>query len=128
MKRLTEEEIAKAYEGKHYISEKIRKIAMGGGNTTAVVYSRRITKSQGALIGITDEIFNKWWDDEIWFSVFIDLDETSNTIEHCGIRKDKEVHKEDGGFRFVKADVEEQDLEIFQNVMEYITKTEEQTL
>lgn len=60
MENLKEQEIARPYEGKHYISEKIRKIAMGSGNTRAIIINRRITKSQGALIGITDEIFNKW--------------------------------------------------------------------
>lgn len=121
MESLKESEIAKSYKGKAFIPEKLRKIAIGSGNSRAVVFSRRITKSQGALIGITDEIFNKWWDDGIWFGVFIDLDEASNTIEHCGIQKDKEVPTEDGGFHFVKVDVTEQDLEIFQNVMDFVT-------
>lgn len=122
MKNLTELEIAKAYEGKPFIPEKVWKIAIGSGNTSAVVFSRRITKSQGALIGITDEIFNKWWDDGIYFGVFIDLYEASNTIAHCGIQKDKEV-QEDGDSHFVNVDVTEQELEIFQNVMNFITET-----
>lgn len=125
MKTLSESEITKLYEGKHYDPKKLRKIAIGSGNTRAVVFSRRITKSQGALIGITDEIFNKWWDDDIWFSVYIDFDEASETIERCGIQKDKEVRKEDGSFRFVEVDVTDQDLEIFQNVMNFITDNKE---
>lgn len=125
MESLKESEIAKSYKGKAFIPEKLRKIAIGSGNTRAVVFSRRITKSQGTLIGITDEIFNKWWDDNIYYSVFIDIDESSNTIKHCGIRKDNEVLKEDGGFHFVKVDVTEEELEIFQNVMEYITTNKE---
>lgn len=125
MDKLNEAEIAKAYEGKRFIATKLWKIAIGSGNTRAVVFSRRITKGQGMLIGITDEIINKWWDDDIYYSVFIDIDESSNTIKHCGIRKDNEVRKEDGGFHFVKVDVTEQELVIFQNVMDYITTNKE---
>ena len=125
MKTLNESEIAKSYEGKQYIAEKLRKVAIGSGNTRAVITNRRITKSQGALIGITDEIFNKWWDDDIWFSVYIDFDEASETIERCSIQKDKEVRKDNGSFHFVKVNVIEQDLEIFQNVLNFITETKE---
>jgi hypothetical protein len=125
MKTLNESEIAKAYEGMHYDTKKLWKIAIGSGNTRAVVFSRRIIKSQGALIGITDEIFNKWWDDDIWFSVYIDFDEASETIERCSIQKDKEVRKDNGSFHFVKVNVTEQDLEIFQNVLNFITETKE---
>jgi hypothetical protein len=122
MENLKEQEIARSYEGKHYISEKLRKIAVGSGNTRAIITNRRITKSQGALIGITDEIFNKWWDDGICFGVFIDLDEASESIVRCGIFKDREEHKEDGSIRFVITGATEQELEIFQNVMEFVTK------
>lgn len=125
MKTLNESEIAKSYEGKQYIAEKLRKVAIGSGNTRAVITNRRITKSQGALIGITDEIFNKWWDDDIWFSVYIDFDEASETIERCSIQKDKAVRKDNGSFHFVKVNVTEQDLEIFQNVLNFITETKE---
>lgn len=117
MGSLKESEIAKVYEGKSFIPEKLRKIAIGSGNSRAVVFSRRITKSQGALIGITDEIFNKWWDDDIIFSVYIDLIEPANIIEDCGIHMIK-----DGSPDFIEIDPTEQELEIFKNVMEYITK------
>jgi hypothetical protein len=125
MESLKESEIAKFYKGKAFIPEKLRKIAIGSGNSRAVVFSRRITKSQGALIGITDDIFNKWWDDGIWFGVFIDLDEASESIVRCGIFKDREEHKEDGSICFVITGATEQELEIFQNVMNFITNNNE---
>lgn len=121
MENLKESEIAKSYKGKAFIPEKLRKIAMGSGNTSALVYSRRITKSQGALIGITDEIFNKWWDDGKYFTVHIDLIEPDNVIDKCSIQMRKEGYREDGSLYFTDIDPTQQDLEIFQNVMEYIT-------
>lgn len=120
MESLKELEIAKSYEGKAFIPEKLRKIAIGSGNTRAVVFSRRITKSQGALIGITDEIFNKWWDDDIYLSFYIDFIEPDNIIEDCGIHMIK-----DGSPDFIKLNPTGQELEIFQKVMEYITDTGE---
>ena len=120
MENLKELEIAKSYEGKTFIPQKLWKIAIGSGNTRAVVFSRRISKPQGALIGITDEIFNKWWDDGIAFSVYIDLIEPANIIEACGI---KMIKDSDPGF--IEIDPTEQELEIFKKVMEYITNTEE---
>ena len=121
MKNFNELDIAKAYQGKPYIATKLRKIAIGSGNTRAVVYNYRITKSQGALIGITDEIFYKWCDDGIYFGVFIDLDEASGTISHCCINKTKGTHGEDGKFHHIPLSPTQQDLEIFQNVMNFIT-------
>lgn len=121
MENLKAFEIAKSYKGKAFIPEKLRKIAMGSGNTMALVYSRRITKSQGALIGITDEIFNKWWDDGKYFTVYIDLIEPDNVIDECSIQMRKEGYREDGSLYFTDIDPTQQDLEIFQNVMEYIT-------
>ena len=110
-----------AYNGQPFIPEKLRKIAMGSGNTRAIVYSRRITRSQGALIGITDEIFNQWWDDGIHFAVDIDLIEPDNIIEACNMRLFKVAYKEDGSFDYINIEPTQQELEIFQNVMEYIT-------
>jgi hypothetical protein len=120
MKTLNESEITKAYKGKPFIPEKLRKIAMGSGNTRAVVYSRRITQSQGALIGITDEIYYKWWDDGIYFTVYIDLKEPDNVIEDCGIQMIK-----DGSPDFIEIDPTEQELLIFQNIMTFITENKE---
>ena len=116
MESLKESEIANSYKGKAFIPEKLRKIAIGSGNTRAVVFSRRITKSQGALIGITDEIFNRWWDDDIIFSVYIDLIEPANIIEACGIQMIKDSDPD-----FIEIDPTDQDLEIFKNVMEFVT-------
>ena len=120
MESLKESEIAKSYKGKAFIPEKLRKIAIGSGNTRAVVFSRRITKSQGALIGITDEIFNKWWDDDIYLSFYIDFIEPANIIEECGIQMIKNSSPD-----FIEIDPTGQELEIFKNVMEYITNVEE---
>lgn len=125
MKRLTEEEIAKAYEGKPFIPQKLWKIAIGSGNTRAVVFSRRISKSQGSLIGITDEIFNKWWDDDIYFSVNIDLIEPANIIEGCSLNKLRGAYSSDGNFQPIKLSPTQQELEIFQNVMSFVTKNKE---
>ena len=121
METLKELEISKLYEGKTFIPQKLWKIAIGSGNSRAVVFSRRISKSQGALIGITDEIFNKWWDDDIYFSVYIDLIEPSNIIEACGVNKLKGAYITDGSFQPIKLSPTHQELEIFQNVMDYIT-------
>ena len=121
MQDLNEVDIAKAYEGKPYIPEKIRKIAIGSGNTSAVVYNYRITKSQGALIGITDEIFYKWCDAGIYFSIFIDLDISSNTIKGCRINKTKSTQGEDGKLHHTKLSPTQEEVRIFYNVMEFIT-------
>ena len=121
MKTLIELEISKSYEGKPFIPQKLWKIAIGSGNTRAVVFSRRISKPQGELIGITDEIFNKWWDDGVAFSVYIDLIEPANIIEACGVNKLKEAYGSDGSFQPIKLSPTEQDLEIFKNVMEFVT-------
>lgn len=114
MKDLNEFEIAKAYEGKPYIADKLRKIAIGSGNTRAVVYNYRISKSQGTLIGITDEIFYKWCDDGISFIVYIDLDNASGTIERCGISKSKGDH--------IKLSPTQQEITILQRIMGFITQ------
>lgn len=114
MENLNDAMIAKAYEGKPYIAEKLRKIAIGSGNTRAVVYNYRISKSQGALIGITDEIFYKWCDDGISFMVYIDLDNASSTIERCGISKSKGD--------FIQLSPTQQEITIFQRIMDFITK------
>ena len=115
MIELSEEEIAKAYEGKPYNIDHLRRIATGT-QTGAVVYSRRITRSQGALIGITDELFERWWDAGIYLSVFIELDEDSQTIKKCGFVKDKES---DG--KFSRLTPTNEDLGIFKRIMEYVT-------
>ena len=115
MKELTEADIAKAYVGKPYNTDHLRRIAMGT-QTGAVVFSRRITRSQGALIGITDELFERWWDANIYVSVFIELDEDSQIVKKCEFVKDKES---DG--KFSSLTPTEEDLRIFRNVMEYIT-------
>lgn len=125
MENSKELEVAKSYKGKAFIPEKLRKIAIGSGNTSALVYNRRITKSQGTLIGITDEIFNKWWDDGIYFTVYIDLKEPDNVIDDCSIRMSKEGYRDDGSLYFTDIEPTQQDLEIFQNVMDYITNSNE---
>jgi hypothetical protein len=111
---LTELDVAKAYECKQYIPEKLRKIAKGSGNTSAVVYSRRLTKSQGELVGITDEIFYKWVDDGIYWGVIMDLDFSSHTIERCYINK--------SGKDYIKLSSTQEEIAIFQTIMEFITK------
>ena len=122
MKKFNELEIAKAYEGKPFIPQKVWRIAVGSGNTQAVVYSRRIAKSQGALIGVTDDIFNKWWDDGIHVLVRINLIEPANIIENCSIEVNKDGCREDGSHCFIKIEPTQQELEIFQNIVEFITK------
>jgi hypothetical protein len=114
MKTLNESEIAKAYEGKPYIVEKLRKIAIGSGNTGAVVYNYRLTKSQGNLIGITDEIFYKWVDEGIHWGVMMNLDSSSHTIERCYINKRNNNQE--------KLSSTQQELAIFQTIMEFITR------
>ena len=122
MKKLSELEIAKEYEGKPYIAERLRKIAIGSGNTSAVVFNYRITKSQGELIGITDEIFYKWCDDGIYFGVIIDLNLSLGTIESCRINKTKLTQGEDGKNHHIKLVPTQQELNIFVNAMNFITQ------
>ena len=124
MERFNEKEITLAYKGKPFSPGKLRKIAMGSGDARAAVYSRRITRSQGELIGITDEIFNKWWDDGIYFTVYIDIIDSDNIIEDCGIQMSKDGYREDGSPCFIKIDPRNQDLEIYYRIMHYITSTD----
>ena len=113
MKEFNEVDIAQAFEGKPYIADKLRKIAIGSGNTKAIVDNYRMSKSQGALIGITDEIYYKWCDDGISFMVYIDLDEEAGTIKRCGLSK--------SNGDYIKLPVTQQDLIILQNIMQFIT-------
>lgn len=123
MEYLKESKIAKQYEGKAFIPEKLQKVAIGSGNTRAVVSNIRLSQVQGALIGITDEIYNQWWDDDIFFGVFIDLDEaTDSIIEHCCIQKNKRILNKDGEMSFVDIATTQQEVEIFRNVMDFITE------
>ena len=114
MKELNEVDIAKAFEGKPYIAEKLRKIANASGNTRAIIDNYRMSKSQGALIGITDEIYYKWCDDGISFMVYIDLDEEAGTIKRCGIIK--------SNGDYTKFPPTQQEIAIFQNIMNFITQ------
>lgn len=115
MKDLNEAEIAKAYVGKPYNIDHLRKVAMGT-QTGAVVFSRRITRSQGALIGITDEIFERWWDADVYVKVCIKLDEESQTIKECIF--DKYTATDIGFSSLTPTD---EDLRIFKRIMEYVT-------
>lgn len=90
-----------------------------GTQTGAVVFSRRITRSQGALIGITDEIFDRWWDADVYVKICIELDEESQTIKECIFDK---YTAADIGFSSLTPT--EKDLRIFLNVMEYVTTEE----
>lgn len=119
MKTLNELEIAKAYEGKPYIIEKVRKIATGT-LTGATFYSRRIVQRYGHMIGITDEIFEKWWDDGIHVLVFMEFDDESQTIKSCEFVKEKWIDM-DGGIKHSRITPTQEDLIIFQNAMEFIT-------
>ena len=120
MNELNEAEIANAYVGKPYNTDRIRKIAMGT-QSGAVVFSRRITRSQGALIGITDEIFERWWDADVYVKVLIELDEESQIIKECVFDKYTSTDIGNGKFQFSSLTPTEEDLRIFLNVMEYIT-------
>ena len=122
MKKLTETDISTAYEGKHFIPDKLRNIAIGSGNTRAVVYSRRITKSQGALIGITEELFNKWWNEEMHFAVYIDLVEPDTIIGRCCVRMSKLENQHNVNSGFTDIETTQEGLQIFQNIMKYITE------
>lgn len=120
MKTLNELEIAKAYEGKPYIIEKVRKIATGT-LTGATFYSRRIVQRYGHMIGITDEIFEKWWDDGIHVLVFMEFDDESQTIKNCKFVKGKWIDNGGGKFQRSSLTPTQEDLRIFHNAMEFIT-------
>ena len=124
MKELTEAAIAKAYVGKPYNTDHLRRIAMGT-QTGAVVFSRRITRSQGALIGLTDELFERWWDADVYVKVSIELDEESQIIKECVFDKYTSTDIGNGKFQFSSLTPTEEDLRIFHNVMEYVTTEKE---
>lgn len=120
MERLNEAEIAKYYEGKSFICEKVSRLMMGT-QSGAVLYSRHIHKSQGALIGITDEIFEQWWDDCIHFFVYVDLDDEAQTITKCWMEKKRITFDPSDKSQHTTLKPTQEDLEIFRNVMEFIT-------
>lgn len=120
MKELNEAEIAKAYIGKPYNIDHLRKVAMGT-QSGAVVFSRRITRSQGALIGITDEIYERWWDADAYVKICIELDEETQTIKECIFDKSTVIGEKNGLPQFGRLTPTEEDLRIFLNVMEYVT-------
>lgn len=120
MKDLIEADIAKAYVGKPCNIDHLRLIAMGS-QSGAVVYNRRITKSQGALVGITDEIFERWWDADISVMVHIELDEESQLITECIFDKYTVTEIEHRKYHFSSLTPTEEDLRIFLNIMEYVT-------
>jgi hypothetical protein len=74
------------------------------------------------LIGITEEIYEEWWREGCSFSVFVDLDEESNTIKRCGIFKEKETRTVNGTLQYSRLTATQEEIEILHRVMEYITK------
>lgn len=117
MENLKELEIAKSYEGKHYNLENLSKIARASGDTRAIVYYGRLSKKHFELFEITEALLDNWLHNGIFYSVVMDLDETSNTIKRCHIAKsDKKEH----------LTPTQQEIMVFRKIMDYVTaaKTE----
>lgn len=120
MESLNEAESAATYQGKPFTPEKVRKL-MRGTQSGVVLYSRHIHKSQGALIGITDEIYERWWNEDIHFFVYVDLDDETQTITKCWLQKKRITFDSPDGSQHTTLKPTIEDLEIFRNVMEFIT-------
>ena len=112
MKDINELEIAKAYEGKPYNRDNLRRVAMGYGVSGAIVYYGRLSKPLFDMFGITEDLLDHWITNGISYSVVMDLDEDSNTIKHCHIAK----HNNE------RLTPTQQELQIFLRIMEYITQ------
>ena len=120
MKELNEAEIAKAYVGKRYIIEKVRKIAIGT-QYGAAVYNRRLIRKYGNMIGVTDEIFEKWWDEDITFMIYLVFDEATQTIKECKLSKDIVTEVGYQKYHSTVLTPTQEDLEILRNALEFIT-------
>ena len=112
MEIFNEAEIAKSYEGKHYNLENLSKIARPSGDTRAIIYYGRLGKKQFELFEITTAILHHWVDNSIFYSVVIDLDETSNTIKQCHIAKNNKDER---------LTPTQQEILIFKRIMDYVT-------
>ena len=113
MEQLNELQIAKSYEGKPYITANLRRIAMGYGDSDVVVYYGRLSKTYFDLFGITEANLDEWTSNDIFFSIFITLDESTETIKDCKIAKT------------IEDDVlqpSQEEIQIFKRIMDYITK------
>jgi hypothetical protein len=119
-RQLTEAEIAKAYEGKPFIIEKVRKIATGTQDGAAV-YSRRLVQKYGNAIGITDEIFERWWDEDIDVFISMVFDDDTQTIKECKFIKKRITKVGDKKYKHDILTPTQEDLEIFRNALEFIT-------
>jgi hypothetical protein len=120
MENLNLSELCKAYVGKRYIIEKVRKIAIGT-QYGAAIFNRRLVRKYGNMIGITDEIFEKWWDEDINFFIALEFDEDTQTIKECKLSKDIVTEV---GYQKYHSNVltpTQEDLEIFRNALEFIT-------
>lgn len=113
MKTLNESEIAKAYEGKPYNSDNLRKIAMGYGASGAIVYYGRLSKTHFDIFGITEDLLDHWLNNGISYSVVMTLNEDSSTIKHCHIAKNNNNER---------LTPTQQEIEIFLKIMDYITQ------
>ena len=110
---LTEIEIAKAYESKPYNRDNLRRVAMGYGMSGAIVYYGRLSQKHLETFEITEDLMNHWLTNGISYSVYMDLDENTNTITHCHITKNNKDER---------LAPTQQELKIFINIMEYITQ------
>ena len=112
MEKINETEISKSYEGKSYNLDSLRKIASGYGESGAIVYYGRLSKPLFDLFGITEEILNNWINNDIFFSVVLDLDEDCETIKECRIAK------RDASGSLPPTD---QEIRVFREIMNFIT-------
>lgn len=114
MTKLTVAEIAKSYEGKPYNFDHMRRIASGYGDTGAVIPYTRLSKKDFDLFGITEALLNYWFSHGIFYAVFLDLDEKSQTITECVL-----VKRNNKGTLLTPT---QQEVRIFRRIMDYITK------
>ena len=59
---------------------------------------------------------------EIYFIVYIDLIEPDNILDRCGVRMSKLENSNNANLRFTDIETTQEGLQIFQNIMKYITE------
>ena len=79
-----------------------------------MVSNVRISKKQAALIGLPEELYEEWFENHMFFGIFIEIEEENYTIVDCCAVKSDEG--------FVNHPLNQQELEVVKNTMEYVTK------
>lgn len=113
-------EIISAYEGKKFVPDKVRKVAMGT-QVGATFSNRRIAQKYGHMVGITDELYEKWWDDDDNVSIVMEFDDPTLTIKKIEFFKDQFITIGDKQYKKIVKEPTQEDLQVFKNILEFIT-------